>query len=111
MSFTASLGEIVTENRNRLLGAGPSWQRIRLKEVATILNGFPFESKRFSKTEGLPLLRIRDIVPGRTKTFYNGDYDSAFLVQRGEIVVGMDGDFNCAPWMGEPALLNQRVCK
>ena len=27
------------------------------------------------------------------------------------ILVGMDGDFNCAIWRGSPALLNQRVCK
>ncbi len=111
MSFTASIDDVIAESQNKLLGAHPSWNRVRLKEVATILNGCPFESVRFSKTEGTPLLRIRDIVPGRTETFYKGDFDPTFLVQPGEIVIGMDGDFNCAPWAGVPALLNQRVCK
>jgi type I restriction enzyme S subunit len=29
----------------------------------------------------------------------------------GDLLVGMDGDFNCGRWRGGPALLNQRVCK
>lgn len=111
MSFTANLDDIIAENRNKLLGKHPSWERVRLKDVAVILNGFPFESERFSKETGTPLLRIRDILPGKTETFFDGDYDEAFLVRRGDIVVGMDGDFNCTAWPGEPALLNQRVCK
>ena len=111
MSFTANIDDLVAENRNRLLGAHPSWKRIRLKEVATILNGFPFESSRFSKDKGTPLIRIRDVLDGQTETFYQGPVDPVFLVQRGDLLVGMDGDFHCALWSGEPALLNQRVCK
>ncbi len=111
MSFTANIDEVVAENRNRLLGKRPEWKRVRLKEVATILNGYPFESARFKRDAGAPLIRIRDIVPGKTETFYEGDFDPAFLVERGEILVGMDGDFHCQPWTGEKALLNQRVCK
>ena len=111
MSFTANLLDIVAENRNHLLGGHHSWKRVRLGTIAKILNGFPFESDRFSKVEGMPLIRIRDVVPGSTETFYQGEFDKSFLVQPGELLVGMDGDFNCALWRGEPALLNQRVCK
>ncbi len=32
------------------------------------------------------------------------------LLEGGEILVGMDGDFNVARWKGSKALLNQRVC-
>ena len=111
ISFAADIDDLVAANQSQLLGKHRSWVRVRLREVATVLNGFPFESSRFSKSEGTPLIRIRDIVRGRTETFYQGDIDETFLVQRGEIVVGMDGDFNCAVWAGERALLNQRVCK
>jgi type I restriction enzyme S subunit len=111
MSFTANIDDVVAENRNYLLGKHPKWGRVRLKEVATILNGYPFESGRFKRSGGTPLIRIRDILGGSTETFYDGDFDSTFLVKRGEILIGMDGDFHCEPWTGEPALLNQRVCK
>ncbi|MBV9008153.1 MAG: restriction endonuclease subunit S, partial [Verrucomicrobia bacterium] len=111
MSFTANIDEIVADNHNRLLGIRPGWKRVRLREVATILNGYPFESAKFKQDRGTPLLRIRDVVRGQTDTFYDDTFDPAFLVQAGELVVGMDGDFNSARWRGEPALLNQRVCK
>lgn len=111
MSFTANINEIVAENRNKLLGNHPSWKRVRLKEVATILNGYPFESARFTKDKGTPLIRIRDILDGSTETFYDGAFDSTFLVNAGDLLVGMDGDFHCAAWAGGPSLLNQRVCK
>jgi type I restriction enzyme, S subunit len=42
---------------------------------------------------------------------FNGEFDERYIVSAGDIVVGMDGDFRVARWTGEPALLNQRVCK
>ena len=111
MSFTSSLDEIVSENSSKLLGIQRGWKRIRLREVCKILNGYPFESSRFTKERGTPLIRIRDILPGATETFYDGEFDPPFLVQPGELLIGMDGDFNCDYWRGQPALLNQRVCK
>ena len=33
------------------------------------------------------------------------------LITNGEILIGMDGEFNAARWKGGDALLNQRVCK
>jgi type I restriction enzyme M protein len=56
-------------------------------------------------------LCVRDIKPSRTETTYNGEYDPAYLVEDGELLVGMDGEFNSTLWSGGPALLNQRVCK
>jgi type I restriction enzyme S subunit len=50
-------------------------------------------------------------VAGQTATRFDGGYDPGYLVNRGDLLIGMDGDFNCAEWRGEPALLNQRVCK
>ena len=79
--------------------------------MATILNGFAFESKRFVPDGGKPLIRIRDIFNDHTTVGYLGEYDYRYIVQAGELLVGMDGDFNCARWRGSNGLLNQRVCK
>jgi len=87
------------------------WERVVLGDYIDILSGFPFESKLFSESEGTPLIRIRDVVRGYTNTFYNGNFENSYLVKRGDILVGMDGEFNTAKWSSEPALLNQRVCK
>ena len=112
MSFTESLEAIVAENRNQLLSKHDSWERVRLGDVVDILNGFPFESSQFSdRGDGTPLIRIRDIVRGTTDTSYIGVYLPEFLIEPGDLLIGMDGDFNCAFWRGETGLLNQRCGK
>jgi type I restriction enzyme S subunit len=76
------------------------------------VNGFAFKSSRFNKDQqGLPLLRIRDVGKEMTDSYYDGPYEAQYIVKRGDLVVGMDGDFNSARWQGPNALLNQRVCK
>jgi type I restriction enzyme S subunit len=59
----------------------------------------------------IPLIRIRDIGKNNSDTFYDGSYDSTYIVEAGDLLIGMDGDFNCDRWKGTNALLNQRVCK
>lgn len=111
MAFTTTVREVIDNDKTGLLTKHSSWERVPLVEVATILNGAPFDSAMFSITEGHPLIRIRDVLTGATSTYYRGTYDDAYVVRQGELVVGMDGDFNSAYWGAIPALLNQRVCK
>lgn len=84
----------------------------KLDSHVDILSGFAFKSEKFNGSgEGLPLVRIRDVVPGFSETYYSGEYSSEFLLSDGDLLIGMDGDFNRARWCGGQALLNQRVCK
>ena len=82
-----------------------------LTEVCKIQYGFPFDSSKFSDTNGTPLIRIRDVVRGYSETFTTEEYKDEYLVQEGDLLIGMDGEFNIAKWGKAPALLNQRVCK
>lgn len=84
---------------------------VRLGDVCRIQNGFAFDSARFTSAGGMPLIRIRDISKGACSVFYDGPFDKAYVVHRGDVLVGMDGEFNAAQWTGDPALLNQRVCR
>jgi type I restriction enzyme S subunit len=83
----------------------------KLGDAIDVLSGFAYEAELFNETEGLPVIRIRDVVRGFSNTRYSGDVDARFIVKNGEILIGMDGNFNTARWTGGPALLNQRVCK
>ncbi len=103
--------EIVRQSQSPLLAVHASWARVPLGDIAEVKNGFAFKSQFFNKTDGMPLLRIRDVGRGLTETRYSGAYDPAYIVRHGDIVVGMDGDFRVARWRGPEALLNQRVCK
>ncbi len=111
MSLTLHPAEIVESSTSPLVACHASWPRAPLGAIATILNGAAFKSVLFSPSEGVPLIRIRDIAADRTSTRYAGQYDERYLVRPGQLLVGMDGDFNVARWRGEPALLNQRVCR
>jgi type I restriction enzyme S subunit len=87
------------------------WQSMRIGQHVTIIPGFPFDSNRFDDEDGVPLVRIRDLLAGTTETNFNGHYDPLYLIGPGDILVGMDGDFNIARWKGGTALLNQRMLK
>ena len=88
------------------------WKVIRGKYLFEVLNGFAFDSSLFTKeSHYTPLIRIRDISNANTEAYYMGDYSLEYIVKKGEVLVGMDGDFNVAKWKGIDALLNQRVCK
>src|SRR5688500_9788832 len=111
MALTKSIKEIIEEDKTGLLANHNSWKRVYLRDIAQVINGYPFESKFFNPKEGIPLIRIRDVFTGTTDTFYAGKFDKEFFVYPGDLLIGMDGDFNSARWKGKPALLNQRVCK
>ena len=89
-----------------------SIQSAPLGELSDITSGFAFKSSLFNTDgQGLPLIRIRDVVGGESKTFYSGEYKPEYVIHNGDALIGMDGEFNLARWKGGKALLNQRVCK
>ncbi len=88
------------------------WKTVRIGDVCEIVNGFAFDSKLFnSDKNGVPLIRIRDLVRGFSKTYTTENADSRFLVKVGDLLIGMDGEFNCSLWKSVDSFLNQRVCK
>ena len=86
------------------------WEYIELSKKCKVQNGFAFNSKDFNCINGLPLIRIRDIKRGFSETYTNEYCSSDYIVENGDLLVGMDGDFNVGIWKGGHALLNQRVC-
>ena len=90
-----------------------SWKIVELGNYVKILNGYPFDSGRFTNSveKTYPLIRIRDVVRGYTETFTDEDCPDEYKINQGDILIGMDGDFNIARWKSNCGLLNQRVCK
>ena len=50
-------------------------------------------------------------MPAQASTYYEGTYPPEYIVKKGGILVGMDGNFNLEKWNDRDGLLNQRVCK
>lgn len=87
------------------------WRMVKLGEILEVQNGYAFNSKNFVEAGGRPLLRIRDLKNNQTSLCYKGDFDKSYLISKGDLLIGMDGEFKCYRWEGEEALLNQRVCR
>lgn len=84
---------------------------VKLRNILEVQNGFAFKTEFFHATDGVPLIRIRDLDGDTTDTHYTGEFRDEFIVSAGDYLIGMDGNFHCRRWTGTKALLNQRVCR
>lgn len=88
------------------------WEEKTFSKLGSVLSGFAFKSKLFSDNRSdFPLIRIRNLLNHSTETFYSGEYQKEYVVENGDILIGMDGEFHTVKWSGDKALLNQRICK
>ncbi|MGR3911345.1 restriction endonuclease subunit S [Burkholderia sp. SR8] len=97
------------ESNSQLVPRG--WSVRSIYDVSTVVYGAPFASKRFNADRiGRPLIRIRDLKDEAPGVYTDEVHPKGYVVQPGDLVVGMDGEFRAYLWGGEPAWLNQRVC-
>ena len=88
-----------------------SWQKTSIYLIADIIYGAPFSSKQFNTDgKGIPIIRIRDLKEQKFVTYTTEKHPKGYLLQAGDIVVGMDGEFVPYIWGSDEAWLNQRVC-
>ena len=86
--------------------------KVKLTDLCDIQYGYAFDSAKFTDDESyIPLVRIRDVKRGFSETYYSGEYPPEYILHAGDLLIGMDGEFNIARWKSKEALLNQRVCK
>lgn len=101
---------IVPELRFPKFGSAGNWERKALSSVLSFQAGFPFDSSGFNEShDGLRLIRNRDLRSDDTIIFYAKPFSDVYVVNDGDILVGMDGDFTPCVWRKGKALLNQRV--
>ncbi|HEU4324857.1 MAG TPA: restriction endonuclease subunit S [Roseiflexaceae bacterium] len=87
------------------------WRFGSVYEIADVVYGAPFASQLFNtERNGLPLIRIRDLVDHNPEVFTPEEHPKQIIIQPGDIVVGMDGEFRVHHWNGPISKLNQRLC-
>ncbi len=102
----------ITQNWKPKIDIDPEWEKVKLGEVCSVLNGYAFKADLFNDQKiGLPIIRIRDVNTGFSETYYSGEYDKKYIVNDGDFLIGMDGDFRTTFWRYGKSLLNQRVCR
>ena len=89
-----------------------SWNELTIGDEINFLGGFPFSSSKFNEEGvGVPLIRIRDLLKSSQETYFSGLYSNTYLINEGDVLIGMDGDFHIVKWKNSPSLLNQRILK
>ena len=87
------------------------WTEASIYEFSEVVYGAPFASKQFnSENIGVPLIRIRDLATHAPGVSTEQVHKKGHMIEPGDIVVGMDGEFRLYIWKGQKAWLNQRVC-
>lgn len=87
-------------------------QKRPMFDVLDVDFGEAFKGDAFAEVgTGRPLIRIRDLKTFSPQTWTTESRANEVLVQPGDVLVGMDAEFRATPWLGEPGLLNQRVCR
>lgn len=88
------------------------WRCDSLFEVADVQYGYAFKSNLFNDDKCLnPVVRIRDILGNETNTFSPETPDDKYVIDNGDVLIGMDGIFHMNQWSGGHAYLNQRVVR
>ncbi len=88
------------------------WEITKLFDAAEVTYGFPFNSRLFTQEPiGKPVIRIRDILNGTSKTYTSENTKDKYIVSNGDILIGMDGKFHMCKWANGEAMLNQRVVR
>lgn len=89
------------------------WQVKNLFDVCKVQYGFPFSTNYFNEDgNGVPVIRIRDILENSvTNHSTENNIDVKYLIKKGDLLIGMDGNFHINYWTVEGCYLNQRVVK
>ena len=86
-----------------------NWKVKSIFEELDVQYGYPFSTELFTETEtSIPVVRIRDIVANTVSAYTTENTDSKYLLNKGDLVIGMDGNFHINYWSDDISYLNQR---
>jgi type I restriction enzyme S subunit len=88
------------------------WEVVNLFKAASVLYGFPFSTEQFvEEVTPIPVVRIRDIPEGTHSAYSTQRVDDKYKLEKGDVVIGMDGNFHMNIWHESESFLNQRCVR
>ena len=88
------------------------WRVGNIYDICDVYYGAPFNSTLFNtERKGLPLIRIRDLAKQEAGVFTEERHPKGQFTCKGDILVGMDGEFSIYIWGGEDSWINQRISR
>lgn len=111
-SAANATSDMLIESLYRRALADPATTEVPFFEAFDADFGEPFVGRGFTTPgNGRPLIRIRDLKTFAPQVWTIEQREREVVINPGEVVVGMDAEFRPTWWLGEPGLLNQRVCR
>ncbi|MDE5886333.1 MAG: restriction endonuclease subunit S [Muribaculaceae bacterium] len=106
--YKSSGGKMVwNEKLKREIPEG--WEVVNLFNAIDVQYGFPFSTELFvDEITSIPVVRIRDILNGTVSAYSTEDTDPKYRLAKGDVLIGMDGNFHMNLWCDDVAYLNQR---
>lgn len=85
----------------------------RLDNIANIFAGNAWKAAQFKDDGKFPVIRIQNIGDNKRDeyVYWSGDYDEAFVVKKGDLLLSLSGSIKLDFWDGPNGLLNQRIVK
>ena len=106
--YKSSGGEMVWhEKLKRKIPKG--WSVSNIFDELSIQYGFPFSTELFTEEEtNIPVVRIRDILENSVSAYSNEPVEEKYRLDKGDLIIGMDGNFHMNYWTDNVSFLNQR---
>ncbi len=96
---------------NSKKNSGVKWEMVKLGEVATFVNGYPFKPSDWS-TEGLEIIRIQNLTRSTSESnYYSGSIPEKYKITKGDILISWSATLDIFIWDGNDAWLNQHIFK
>lgn len=85
------------------------WAVKNIFKLMDVQYGFPFDTSKFTDdVSQKPIVRIRDILQNTISTYSSEEIDNKFMLNKNDLLIGMDGNFHINFWNEKGAYLNQR---
>jgi len=86
------------------------WTISKIKYHFRLISGFPFNSEDITNEEReFPIIRIGNVTSGNIDVYFDGvSSDKHTIVEKGDYIVSLTGDFSIREWERGKSLLNQR---
>ena len=106
--YKSSGGKMVyNEELKREIPEG--WEVKKLINEMDVQYGYPFSTELFNENKiGRPVVRIRDILNNSISLYTSEDVDEKYRLDKGDLLIGMDGNFHMNFWDKNNCYLNQR---
>lgn len=108
--YKSSGGKMVwNEELKREIPEG--WEVKTLSEASDVLYGYPLSTELFSKVNGVPVVRIRDILQCTYSAYTSESVGDKYLSEEKDLLIGMDGNFHMNFWHRAGDCINQRIVR